>query len=140
MLNVINKKFIRFVFVGLINTCIGYALIFILLNKCNTGYFLSTIIGYSVGSIISFSLNRFYTFKHQGSLFHSYMKYFIVFVISYIVSYYSGKACMGLLMSKRVLLKENLLKIENVGVVFGMVAYVIVNYIGNSLFTFNKNK
>jgi putative flippase GtrA len=139
MLNVINKRFVRFLLVGFINTCIGYPIIFVLLNMFNVGYFLSTIIGYFVGSIISFLLNRWYTFKHQGNLFHSYVKYFIIFIISYTLSYYSGKACMNLLISSAVLVKESFLT-ENVGVICGMVVYVIANYFGNSIFTFNKHK
>ena len=138
MLNVINKRFIRFLFVGLVNTCIGYALIFVLLNIFNVGYFLSTIIGYSAGSIISFLLNKLYIFKYQGKLFYSYIKYFIVFIISYTLSYYTGKVCMYLLKSNEIFLKDNFLTIENVGIICGMVIYIIVNYFGNSLFTFNK--
>jgi len=140
MLNEVNNRFVRFLLVGCVNTIIGFFIIFLLLNIFNAGYFISTIAGYSVGSIISFLLNRYYTFKHQGYLFYSYLKYFIIFAISYIFSYYSGKECMNLLIANGILLKERFITIENVGVICGMVVYVIINYFGNSLYTFKNSK
>ncbi|WP_420063835.1 GtrA family protein [Metabacillus litoralis] len=79
--NYYNKSntIIRFIGVGIINTTIGISLIFLLLNVFGFSYWISTFIGNGIGAIISYILNRNFTFNsnvnNKKGLFYSYLSY-----------------------------------------------------------------
>lgn len=58
-------KFWKFIGVGLINTLVGEGLKFLLFNLFHTDVWVSSIIGMVVGSIISYFLNKYFTFKNK---------------------------------------------------------------------------
>ena len=64
-----DSSFIRFLIVGVINTLVGTAVMFGLYNLAGLhrwgqmGYWLSTIGNYTVGSVVSFFLNKHFTFR-----------------------------------------------------------------------------
>ena len=134
MIKEISKRFIRFLIVGCLNTIVGFSLIFFFLNVLEAGYFLSTIIGYAISSVISFLLNRSYTFRHQGRIVVSYLKFIIVFAISYILSYVGGRVFIHLLEKNIIFQDVHLL--QNLSIVFGAGVYLLSNYIGNVKLTF----
>ena len=67
----LDSSFIRFLIVGVINTLVGTAVMFGLYNLAGLhkwgqiGYWLSTIGNYTVGSVVSFFLNKHFTFKNK---------------------------------------------------------------------------
>ena len=71
MKKLLDSSFIRFLIVGVINTLVGTAVMFGLYNLAGLhtwgqlGYWLSTIGNYTVGSVVSFFLNKHYTFKNK---------------------------------------------------------------------------
>ncbi|PAF45819.1 GtrA family protein [Helicobacter sp. 11S02629-2] len=64
---------IRYLIVGVINTFVGFGLIF-LLTYLKVNPYIANIIGYVVGIVVSYILNSFFTFKKKANFF--------VFVIS----------------------------------------------------------
>ena len=71
MKKLLDSSFIRFLIVGVINTLVGTAVMFGLYNLAGLhtwgqlGYWLSTIGNYTVGSVVSFFLNKHYTVKNK---------------------------------------------------------------------------
>lgn len=57
-------KFWKFIGVGIINTIIGEGLKFLLFNLFHTDVWISSIIGMVVGSVVSYFLNKYFTFKN----------------------------------------------------------------------------
>ena len=57
----------RFIIVGVVNTLFGMGLMFVLYNVFHVSYWWSSAANYFFGSILSFILNKFYTFRHHGS-------------------------------------------------------------------------
>lgn len=57
--------FIRFCSVGVLNTLIGLAIIFGLMRFGGVQYVLANAIGYAIGMMLSFALNRSWTFAHK---------------------------------------------------------------------------
>ena len=55
----------RYSFAGILNTLLGYGLIFTLMFL-GVGPYLSNVIGYGIGFIISFMLNRNFVFRSKG--------------------------------------------------------------------------
>ena len=68
---IFDPTFFRFIVVGVINTLVGYGVMFGLYNLAglhlwgDTGYWISSAANYVVGSIVSFFLNKHFTFRNQ---------------------------------------------------------------------------
>ena len=74
---------VRFIFVGLFNTLIGYG--FILAGLfLGAGDYLANVIGFALGMPIAYSLHRRFTFKHPKPPSRSEaLQFVIVFLIAY---------------------------------------------------------
>jgi putative flippase GtrA len=132
--NKFNKSFIRFLLVGILNTCIGLILIYSLLHF--TSYWTATFIGNSMGALVSFYLNRSFTFRSQSSLLKSAIKFFGVTLVCYFIAYKISLVVISYALGLLHIDNKNL--VENVSVLFGMGTYTILNYLGHRSFTFAK--
>ena len=61
----IDKTMIRFVLVGIINTLVGTAVMFSFYNIFHFSYWVSSAANYIVGSVVSYFLNKYYTFENK---------------------------------------------------------------------------
>jgi len=121
------REFVRFCIVGVINTSITLSVIFVLMNLLNVDYKISNVIGYILGFINSFILNKFWTFKSQKNIFKESFLFILVFVISYLVNFII-----------LIVLVENLYVNKNFALLGGMICYTFVNYSLNKIITFKK--
>ena len=60
-----DKTFLRFVLVGVINTVFGTAIMFVFYNVFGLSYWLSSASNYFFGSILSYFLNKYFTFQYK---------------------------------------------------------------------------
>ena len=74
--------FLKYLLVGIINTIVGYGIIFSLMF-IGISPEISNIIGYAIGIIVSYTLNKIYTFQSKA---HP-KKEFPKFVLSLLTSY-----------------------------------------------------
>ena len=129
---IFDKSFILFLIVGGINTLVSAVLMF-LLEK--TGYWVSTIIAYAVGAVISFFLNKKFTFKSEGKTTKSAVKFIINVAVCYIIAYSVAQPLATLILSATNL---STLWIERVAKLFGMGLYTLINYFGQKFFAFKN--
>ena len=64
------KKFmdlttLKFLAVGVVNTLVGTGLMFVLYNIFSVNYWISSASNYIVGSIVSYFLNKYFTFQNK---------------------------------------------------------------------------
>ena len=78
-------QFMRYNAVGVINTLIGFSIIFGLMFL---GFdpILSNAVGYGVGSLVSFYLNKVYTFKATKHSWRQVLYFFMILGISYLIN------------------------------------------------------
>ena len=129
---IFDKSFILFLLVGGINTLVSAVLMF-LLEK--TGYWVSTIIAYAVGAVISFFLNKKFTFKSEGKTTKSAVKFIINVAVCYIIAYSVAQPLATLILSATSL---SPLWIERIAKLFGMGLYTLINYFGQKFFAFKN--
>lgn len=129
---IFDKSFILFLIVGGINTLVSAVLMF-LLEK--TGYWVSTIIAYAVGAVISFFLNKKFTFKSEGKTTKSAVKFIINVAVCYIIAYSVAQPLATLILSATSL---SPLWIERIAKLFGMGLYTLINYFGQKFFAFKN--
>lgn len=81
------KLFGSYTLVGVINTIVGIGTIFLLTFFLNLEHIPATFIGNSVGVVLSFILNRKYTFQDKGNIPKTLILFVSVSLTCYFISY-----------------------------------------------------
>jgi len=108
---------LKYLKVGVINTILGMIVILFCLNILGVNYNISYFIGYVIGLINSFLLNKHYTFNSTTKWSKELIPFIIVFLISYFISHI---ILIGLI--------EKLYIDKNISIVLSMVIYTIIGY------------
>ena len=124
----IDKSIPRFLLVGVGNTLLSMVLMFLLEGL---GYWPSTAIAYVAGAVMSFFLNRHFTFQSEETLLRSAVK----FAVCYVVAYALAQPIAGWVLGRTALSplwQERLTKLG------GMALYTALNYFGQRFFAFKR--
>ena len=62
----LDITFLKFVLVGVVNTVVGTAVMFLAYNLLHLSYWVSSAANYIVGSICSYFLNKYFTFQNKS--------------------------------------------------------------------------
>jgi putative flippase GtrA len=81
------KQFARFVAVGMLNTLVGYAVIFACMYLAGMGAEASNVTGYAFGLVVSYALNRSYTFNSRQRVRGELARFLAVFGIAYALNF-----------------------------------------------------
>jgi putative flippase GtrA len=128
-----DRTFFKFIIVGIVNTVIGSGLMFILYNLFDVAYWLSSAANYVVGSIVSFFLNKYFTFTVKEWNLFMVISFIANIAISYFIAYGLAKPLMN------YLLRDNALAVrENAALFTGMCLFTAVNYIGQRFVVFRR--
>lgn len=129
-----NNTFIRFLLVGFINTFVGLTVIYLLLNVFDLSYWISTFIGNSIGAIVSYLLNKSFTFNSNAGHLHSVVKFILVIVACYFISYWSSLFFTTIALSN---VGYNHASLEhNIAILVGTGLYTFLNYLGQKYIVF----
>ena len=80
-----DSTFIRYFTIGIFNTIIGYGIIFILM-ALGVIPEIANIIGYIIGIIISYILNKIFTFKTKTKSKKEFFRFVICMICSYLIN------------------------------------------------------
>ena len=125
---IFDPTLFRFLLVGVVNTLVGYGVMFGLYNLAglhlwgDPGYWISSAANYLVGSVVSFFLNKHFTFRSREKG-------------PGVVAYGLAKPAMGALLSGTALspqLQGNLTMLAGSGL------FVLLNYFGQRFFAFRS--
>ena len=61
----LDVTFWKFVLVGIINTLVGTTVMFVAYNALHLSYWISSASNYIIGSIVSYFLNKYFTFQNN---------------------------------------------------------------------------
>jgi putative flippase GtrA len=129
-----DKKFFKFILVGIINTIVGSAIMFSLYNAAHFSYWFSSACNYCFTSVLSFFLNKYFTFSVRHWSAFMIFTFIVTIVISYLTAYGIARPAMN------YLLRNNSQKIrENMALFTGMCLFTGINYLGQRLIVFREN-
>lgn len=134
-----SRTFIKFLLVGVVNTLVGLGLMLLLLNAIGFTYWWSTFIGNTVGAIVSYSLNRSYTFRSDVVWWRGLLPFAIVILACYVIAYGLGMTIVEWILPL-IVPQVSHTWIDNLAVVAGMGMYTILNFIGQRWFVFGDRK
>ena len=130
---VIDKTFIKFIIVGVINTIFGTAVMFTFYNLFHFDYWISSAANYFFGSILSYFLNKYYTFQYHKRSWRVIMKFTVNILVCYFVAYGVAKPLTLYILSSQPKVIQ-----ENVAMAVGMCLFVVLNYAGQRFWAFKK--
>ncbi len=125
----------RFALVGVVNTLAGMAIMFGLYNLVHCSYWLSSAANYVLTSILSYFLNKYFTFRSKAKTPHEVLLFAMNIAVCYLAAYGAAKPMM-----LRLLANASVSLRENVAMLVGMVLFTLLNYLGQRLLVFRKRE
>ncbi|MDM0033308.1 GtrA family protein [Variovorax sp. J22P271] len=123
------RQLIRFGLVGVFNTFFGYAIIFSAMYGLQFSPVAANALGYGLGLITSYWLNRTFTFRSTSAVKPEVVKFLVVVGLSYAVN------LIVLLVWMKVFGLH-----EGLGQLAAGVAYIASSYALNKYFVFQRSK
>ena len=120
----------KFLLVGVGNTLLSAVLMFLLEGL---GYWPSTAIAYIAGAVMSFFLNRKFTFQSEAAMGKSAVKFALNVAVCYVLAYSIAQPLGGWVLGAMGLTGVWLERLTKVG---GMGLYTVLNYFGQRFFAF----
>ena len=130
-----DTTFLRFILVGVVNTLVGTAIMFFCFNVLAWSYWISSELNYIVGSIVSYLLNKRYTFQQKGHDWYTILKFIVNITICYVLAYGFAKPVVTWLLSGFSTNVQG-----NIALLVGMILFVAFNYIGQRFWAFSQKK
>ena len=132
---ILNNTFIKFAAVGILNTLVGSVIMFGLYNLAGASYWVSSAANYILASILSYVLNKKFTFRHEGEVVQSGIRFALNIAVCYFVAYGAAKPCAAWVLDG---LSRSIQ--DNTAMLIGMCIFVLLNYLGQKLFVFKYRK
>ncbi len=126
---------LRFLLVGAVNTLIGTVVMFSLYNLAKCGYWFSSAMNYVVGSIVSFVLNKIFTFRQNNSDKWIIFRFALNILACYLLAY-----CLARPLARWLLSNASSTARDNVAMLLAMFIFVALNYLGQRIFVFRVDK
>jgi glycosyltransferase involved in cell wall biosynthesis/putative flippase GtrA len=117
--------FIRYLLVGVANTLIGLGIIYLTMYFLQLDLVHANMVGYAIGILFSFILNKKWTFKSQHHVVSSFIRYLLVLAVAYIanletVLYANSHFALNPYLSQAL----------------GIIPYTLIGFIGGRYFAF----
>lgn len=122
----------KFLLVGVANTLLSALIMFLLEGL---GYWPSTAIAYVAGSVLSFFLNRRFTFQSDAPFWPSVLRFAVNVAVCYLVAYSLAQPLAELVLGW---LGLPAIWVERLAKLGGMVLFTGLNYFGQRFFAFRK--
>ena len=117
----IDKKLAKFLVVGVINTLVGTAIMFGLYNLAHCSYWVSSAANYILTSILSFFLNKYFTFESKEKSAAEVLRFAV-----------NKPLCLSALSGASAAVRDN------VSMFVGMCLFTGFNYLGQRFFAFKQ--
>lgn len=135
MTKLFDRTFLKFIAVGVVNTIFGYAIMFTFYNLLHLSYWVSSACNYIFGSILSYFLNKHFTFQDKSRSWKTVLRFAVNIACCYLIAYGAARPAV------RWLLRGCSQKlIDNAAMLAGSVVFVALNYLSQRFLTFRKTE
>lgn len=139
--NFFDVKFWKFILVGVLNTLVGTGLQFLLFNLLGWNEWVSSVTGYFLGSVLSYFLNKYFTFKNQEKGIKPILKFALNIAVCYTIAYVIAIPLISYICTANSLTMFGWTVEKfsgNLSMVVGSCLFVACNYIGQRFFAFKE--
>ncbi len=131
--NFFDKTFWKFILVGMVNTLFGTSIMFLFYNIFHFSYWISSASNYIFGSILSYFLNKHFTFQNKDKSIKTVVKFIVNISICYLMAYGIAKPAVRYVLSGFGEAVQ-----DNIAMLIGMCLFVALNYFGQRFVVFQK--
>ena len=128
-------KFWKFILVGVANTVFGAGITFLFYNVFHISYWISSAANYVFGSILSYFLNKYFTFRAKKRSGAEIVRFIVNISVCYGVAYGLARPLV-----RRILSTATVSLQDNAAMLVGMVVFVGLNYLGQRFFVFPEKE
>ena len=128
-----DETFLKYFIVGLINTAFGAAIMFIFYNCFHLSYWISSASNYFFGSILSYFMNKYYTFHYKERDLGVILRFTATIAVCFVIAYGIAKPLTRYLLSGVSVSVQ-----ENGAMLVGLCLFATLNYLGQRFFAFRK--
>ena len=122
---------VRFIIVGIINTLVGAGVMFFMYNIAGAGYWVSSALNYIVGSIVSYFLNKYFTFRQKQKSLRIVLSFIANICACYLIAYGAARPLVEMMLSGSPAAVT-----DNISMLLGMAVFVGLNYLGQRFVVF----
>ena len=124
----------KFLLVGAANTLVGSGVMFLLYNLAHVNYWVAVCANYVAGGILSFFLNKYFTFRNQERSAAQVLRFILTVAVCAAIAYGLARHAV-----RWALAGYGSTIQENVAMLAGMVLYTGLNYFGQRFFAFRES-
>ena len=129
----LDKTFWKFILVGIANTLFGTGIMFLFYNVFHLGYWISSASNYVFGSVLSYFLNKHFTFQNKSKDPKVILRFILNITVCYLFAYGLAKPVVRFLLSGMSTAIQ-----DNGAMLIGMCTFIGLNYIGQRFFAFRE--
>ena len=130
---IFDRVLLKFILAGFANTIVGACLMFGMYNIAGFNYWVSSAANYIAGSILSFFLNKYWTFQVRKWSPYIVITFIATIAISYFLAYKIARAALYFALAEY---PEHIR--DNAALFTGMCLFTGLNYIGQRFIVFKK--
>ena len=130
-----DPSMLRFLLVGVVNTLVGAGIMFLLYNLAGCSYWLSSAANYIVGGVVSYFLNKYYTFKNTERSWKQVLRFALNVAACWLLAYGIAKP-----LALRLLAGFDEKLQTNAAMLAGLCLYTALNYLGQRFFVFRAKE
>ena len=130
-----DPSMLRFLLVGVVNTLVGAGIMFLLYNLAGCSYWLSSAANYIVGGVVSYFLNKSYTFKNTERSWRQVLRFALNVAVCWLLAYGIAKP-----LALRLLAGFDEKLQTNAAMLAGLCLYTALNYLGQRFFAFRAKE
>jgi len=120
---------LRYLLVGVVNTLVGLGVIYFAMYYLHFQVVPANAIGYAVGILVSFALNKTWTFSSLDHVGYSFLRYLLVLAIAYVVN-------LATVLSASSHFDLN----PYIAQALGIFPYTVIGFLGSRYFAFRTQK
>lgn len=132
---IFDRTFWKFIAVGVINTLFGTAVMFGCYNLLHLGYWVSSAANYILGSVLSYFLNRRFTFRSDEKGAGQLARFSVNILLCYLIAYGGARPAVRWALSGAGTAIQ-----DNGALLVGMGLFILLNYLGQRFFVFAEKK
>ena len=130
-----DPSMLRFLLVGVVNTLVGAGIMFLLYNLAGCSYWLSSAANYIVGGVVSYFLNKYYTFKNTERSWKQVLRFALNVAVCWLLAYGIAQP-----LALRLLAGFDEKLQTNAAMLAGLCLYTALNYLGQRFFAFRAKE
>lgn len=134
-----NRSFATFLAVGVVNTVFGLSVYYFCYNVLHAGYWPSSVANYVLGSVLSYFLNKRYSFHYRQTDWRSVGRFTVNIVVCFVAAYAVARPLTAWLLALAGLPLATVW-IENIAGLTGTGLFLVLNYLGQRFFAFRKEE